>query len=169
MRAKTINENVKFERGQDPASGMNIGKSAKAKEMLDQEFGNRAGQFNPFSYKINSLDNIELRYSDRVRKNSKEAEDPLPGIDDVWILKYIEIDQFVTRYYTTTEFNMSNHWVIDKRHIRWHNLSEMGTKSEIYMSIYHGEEEAEVIAKALCDHYGPAVGFELVEKKVDES
>ena len=33
------------------------------------------------------------------------------------------------------------------------------------MSVYHDEEETDVIAKALCDHYGPAVGFELVEHK----
>lgn len=163
MKAIFVNE-VNFERGQDPGAAMGIGKAGKAKEMLEREYGDREGRFNPYSYKIHSLDNIEVRLSDRYKEGRKGAKSPDRGIDDVWILKYSEIDQFITRYYTTTEFNMSNHWVIDKQSIVWHMLSNMRIEQENYMSIYKGEEEANVIAKALCEHYGPAVGFELVEK-----
>lgn len=168
MRARFINENIDFERGGDPKSKLGVGKVAKAKEMLEREFGDRDDHFNPYTYKIHSLDNIEIRYSDKFREDTKGAKRPQRGIDDVWILKYSEIDQFVPRYYTTTEFNMSNHWVIDKRYISWHMLSNMEVKSEQYMSIYHDKEETEVIAKALNEHYGPAVGFELVEKIKEE-
>jgi len=169
MKARFVSE-ANFERGGDPKASIGVGKAAKAKEMLEREFGKREGLFNPYSYKIHSLDNIEIRFSERYREDRKVAKRPHKGLDDVWILKYSEIDQFVTRFYTTTEFNMSNHWVIDKRYLRWHRLSDMKIESETYMSIYHGEEEAEVIAKALNEHHGPAVGFELVERKMgDES
>lgn len=163
MKARFVNE-ANFERGSDVKASMGVGKAGKAKEMLEREFGDRPDHFNPYTYKIHSLDNIEIRYSDEYREQREGSKSPNFGIDDVWILKYSEIDKFITRYYTTTAFNVSNHWVIDKRYIRWNMLSNMKVESETYMSIYHGEEEADVVAKALNEHYGPAVGFELVEK-----
>lgn len=164
MKAKKVYETSNFERGQDTKATLGVGKAAKAKEMLEKEFGDRPGYRSPYKYNINSLDNIEISFSEKYRAGMQDAK----GLNDVWIIKYSEIDQFVIRYYTTNEFNMSNHWVIDKKYISWHMLSNMKVKSEQYMSIYHDKEEAEVIAKALNEHYGPAVGFELIEK-IDES
>ena len=169
MRARTVNEAVKFERGSDPKAGLNIGKAAKAKEMLEREYGDRGTpRFNPYSYKIHSLDNIEVRYTDRFKEGVRDAKQPPKGLDDVWILKYSEIDQFDVGYYESSSYHGTNSWVINKRSMRWRTLSRMSIESEIYMSIHHGKEEAEVIAKALNDHYGTVDGFELVEHRKEE-
>jgi len=162
--AESLNESVNFERGQDPKASMGVGKVAEAKKMLESEFGTGINS-HFYSFKINSLDNIEITYSEDFQKGvNKEDFEKV-----TWVIRYVEKDQFVTRYHQTQEWGMSNTWVIDKQWIAWRDLNDMKVQTENYMSVRTGKPDVDIIAKALNDHYGPIKGFELIERRKDES
>jgi len=160
---ESLNESVNFERGADPKSNLGIGKVAEAKKMLEDEFGTGINS-EYYTFKIHSLDNIEITYSEDFQRKFKDE-----AVKTIWKIRYVEKDQFVTRYHQTQEWGMSNTWVIDKQWIYWRNLNDIKIKTENYLSVHTGKPDVDIIAKALNDHYGPIKGFELIERISNES
>jgi hypothetical protein len=159
MRAKTLNEIQNFERGNDPKSSMGIGRIVKIKEMLEEIYqGNKFLQ-----YKLKTPEHIEVFY---INKETKI------NASDVWIMKYVEKDRFHlgSRSEEVYSFGNSHYWLINE--LRFH--SSMWPEDNKFKEVYvlkldkeekANEEKAQIILKALNDHYGKVGGFELIEHK----
>ncbi|MDD5648949.1 MAG: hypothetical protein PHF86_00785 [Candidatus Nanoarchaeia archaeon] len=165
MKARFIKENINFERGGDTKASMNIGKAGKAKEILDNLYKNDK----ILTYKINSLDNIEIYFTDKYKDRVRGAEDKEPLAK--WILRYIETPQFIVEEDQSKPYYSSKiyyYWSVFKVNIyndKWPDQNKIEKKIEIEISTEkeNAEKKANLIAEVFNKEFGPACGFELVE------
>jgi len=178
MRAKTVNEIQKFERGNDPKHSMNIGKIAGVKKLLDEIY-ETGKKYATYQYEIKSLDRIEIRYSDLVKKDILDSKNP-QAANYLWIIKYVEKDRYVSKEEShemsssTHSFGTSYEWNIyevkfnmasepERIEFKEEYLCDLSRKNKI------NQERVKIIVDALNQHYGKLGGFELIEKTKDES
>jgi hypothetical protein len=167
MKAILVKEAQNFERGGDSKVSMGIGKAGKAKKMLDDIYkDNRI-----LTYKMNSLDDIEIHYTDRYkdRVRGSENKEPLQR----WKLRYIEIPMysaapFEHKGYHSMDTHIYKYWGVYKTEIynsEWPNSKIKETKLEIEISLENPEPEkkANLIVDAFNKEYGMVSGFELIE------
>jgi hypothetical protein len=164
MRAKTINEVQNFERGAEPKNSMGIGKINEIKNILDEIYGGH--QY--FEYKIVNPDRIEIFY-----KKSMKQKFPNEFDNKIWILQYEERERFFVREGKseissfTHSFGNKYYWEIievksyissdpDRNYFKQEQLIDMG------MGDKENKEKAEIMAKALNNHYGIVKGFKYI-------
>ena len=163
MKARLVQESINFEKNQDPKSSLNIGKTVKAKEMLDKIY--EKDWF--LTYKINSINDIKIYFKDSYRDKirGKETAEPL----FIWTVKFIEMPPYELESKETKGYSdIYKHWIISKR-ILYNNLfpseykSKLEPEIEIYKDIENSEEKAKIIVKAFNNQFEPVYGFELID------
>lgn len=169
MKARLIQESINFEKSQDPKISLNIGKSTKAKEILDKLYKER--EYNFLTYKINSLDDIKIYFKDSYRDKIRGDKNAEPLF--IWTVKFIEILPYELtseehKGYHSLDSNIYKEWVISKKSIyndRWPNDYKIISTPEIEISkkIENSEEKAKIILKAFNEQFEPAYGFELID------
>lgn len=166
MRAITINE-INFERNTDPKGSMNIGKIAEVRKLLDYMY--KRSNFQCLDYELKNLNHIEIRYTDFVKKADKNES----YINDVWIIKYVEIDRYIVESYISEgNWGTSHQWNIYELVFNQdEDPKRMKFKKEYVCYLdktnKFNEERAKIMVQALNDKYGKACGFELIKKTQD--
>lgn len=167
MKAKRVYE---FKRGTDITTTLGVGKIKEVKELLDRQFK----ETNPFTYKIHSLDNIEIfveNPDDWAESTNEEMKTKKP-----WFIEYTSIDMFSKKYRPRDDSwgGSGPTWIINKAYINsdkafW-DYSEK-QRGEIINYTGHlnipDEEDADVIVAAMNKHYGPVYGFVIKGTKLE--
>ena len=179
MKAKFVNE--KFNDESDVIADMSIGKSKRAKELLEKEYYSRDYGIG-LKYTIKSLDDILIQY-DVPDTNTRWKDEKMYEYykNIYWKLKYVEVPRYVlndvkrkeTFYDTPINYHDWNIYEVKM----WlksppEELSK-STKLEFVMKVgEYGNEDVKEMAHYIVDclnkKYPTVAGFELVETNREE-
>ena len=168
-----IRETLNFEKKRDPKTALGVGKIVLVKEMLDKIFPEDIHRF--LRYKINSLDNIEIFYDEKLKKASKSEHFPR------WVIKYVEKERYFIDTVTDTisihsSTKYTDHYIYernfysdDPRRMKFGQTPRFKlVQTNDYDDFKETQKQTPVVLKALNDQYGPVSGFELVEESIEE-
>ena len=170
MRAKTINEIDNFERGIDPKVAMGTGKILEVRKILGTIYNQK---YNSYVYKIQSLNHIEVFYSQLVKRDMPEVFK-----NNKWIIKYVEKDSYFARG-ESQEIRSFSHslgkrdsWNIYEVKFNLHDNPEKMNfidqySFELPQTLDKYEEMTKIVVDALNKQYGKVGGFELIEKRTE--
>jgi len=171
MRAKLINEVQNFSRNEENTHvSLGVGNyNIIAKKMLEEIYNS---EHSFLTYKINSLDNIEIFFTDRYRDQIRGAKAANPIYK--WIVKFIALPQYIADPYEhkgstwMDEDKIYKYWSVYKRSYyngMWPNDNKINQEREIDLSKEdkNAEKKAKLIADAFNKEFDPIYGFELIE------